>query len=178
MIIWGKMPKSQHGNLMMERIKGRETCEKEFVEAYVQEGNIEKAVDIVYGDTIRWKSTKGRELLKRKTVREMLQERMVQKNATPDRAADAISDALDAERAVPSGDSLEWVADHSIRLRAADMTLKIWDAYPKPDKEEQSQISKHLHIHLQEPAIIQKFIVENQRPPTPEEREQLLGKLA
>ena len=54
------------------------------------------------------------------------------------KALNAINDAYDAEK--------KGAPDHNVRLRSADMTLKLADAYPK--NREVSHRHAHLHMEM------------------------------
>lgn len=108
-------------------------------------------------------------MLHKPEVQKLLRQTMEAKSATPMKAAELIADAAEATKLVGK-DEVE-VPDHGVRLRAADMILKVWDAYPgKAGGWGNSGESKHLHIYMQEPLGVQKFILRNHRMPTDEER--------
>jgi hypothetical protein len=169
----GKVPGQRHTQNYMEKIHGKPEMYRRFADAYVKTGHMEDAVEIAYEGTISQKQIKAYRLMKKPEVREAMKMAFESRNATPTRAAELVADATMAEKRVGDGENAIMVPDHGVRLRAADMIMKAFGAYDdKPSGFEGG--SKHLHIYMQEPMPVQKFILQNQRVPTEEERKQLL----
>lgn len=164
----------------MEKVKGVDkngvpVVYREFAEDYAKTMNAEHAVTVAYGNTIASKEMKAAALLKRPEVRAMVLEAMEANGATPQAAAKVIGEGLAAKKLVNAGEQMLEVEDHNVRLRAADMTMKMFGAYPKEKVKDGGGGSKHLHVYLQEPAPVRRFIVQHGRMPTAEEKAQLNG---
>uniref|UniRef100_A0A6M3L7G9 Uncharacterized protein n=1 Tax=viral metagenome TaxID=1070528 RepID=A0A6M3L7G9_9ZZZZ len=170
------MPKkgSHHTKGWLEKNLGKESVWREWCHAYIEHKDLAVATQKVYGDTIVDHKRKGFRLWENPEVRAILCQILEINNATPAEAALRIAEAMNATRTVGSGDTEREVPDHPVRLRASDMVLKAYDAYPRPQSMPSSGGgSKHLHIYLQEPKAVQKFIVTHNRMPSDAEREQL-----
>jgi hypothetical protein len=163
-----------HGNNYMEKLHGKEVIHGRFVDKYIECKNVKKAVLEAYGDTLKYPVVKGANLLKRADVQAIIKERLQKLNATPERVAEVVSDAFEATKI--AGKLEQEVPDHRTRMQAANFVMKVYDAFPKAKViSGNGEGSKHLHVYLQEPAAVRKFIIENNRMPEPEERKLLLG---
>lgn len=106
--------------------------QKKFVKAYVaNDGNGTKAALAAY-DTVDDKAASviASENLEKLSVKEAIESALVKHGITMDAAVKPIADGLTAFRTVPGGDGEgSWdVADHSIRLKASGMALKLMGA--------------------------------------------------
>jgi phage terminase small subunit len=156
----------------LEKIYGKSVIWRRWCEAYIRTGSVTAATSEVYGDSITAPACKGSRLLANREVQEILQEIMEISEATPDVAAGIIGEACKATKVVGETE----VKDHQTRLRAADMILKVFDAYPHDEVNiNTTSTSKHLHVYLAEPMKVQKFIVEKGRMPTVDERREIDG---
>jgi len=170
----GKPPGSQNTANFVESVIGTEETNRRFVEAYLRTQNRGKAAEEVFGDTIKHHKVKAIKMMKRPAVQALLRQSLASANATPIRAAEIIADATNAVKYV--GKDEREVPDHGVRLKSADMIIKVFDAYPGKSKDGwESEGSKHLHLHLEEPLAVRKFILLNGRLPNEEERKELIG---
>ena len=124
------MPKVPEGKLTIKQ--------KKFVKAYVaNDGNGTKAALESY-NTVDEKTASviASENLEKPSVKEAIDAALDKHGITMDAAIAPIADGLTAFRTVPGGDGEgSWdVADHSIRLKASGMALKLLGA------EKQSEI--------------------------------------
>ncbi len=109
-----------------------------FIQIYIETGNATKAAMEAYRcKNLRVAAVLGSEnLIKPKIAREIEKYRK-EGGLSIQKAINAINDAYDAEK--------KGGPDHNVRLRSADMTLKLADAYPR-NKEESH---RHAHLHLE-----------------------------
>lgn len=124
------------------------------------------------------------ENIRKPTVRIAMELALAERNLTPNRIAYTLDQSLDANKVVIGTNTAtkETVTietpDHNIRLRGAELTAKLLDAFPR--KEGESGVRRirelHQHLHLQnEPTEVLEFQVMKGRRPTPEERKELQG---
>lgn len=173
----GRVKGQRHTQNYMEKIHGKPEMYKRFAESYVATGHAVDAVDIAYNGTISRKDVKAYNLMKKPEVRAAMKLAFEARNATPSRAAELVADATMAVKTIGQGENATEVPDHQVRLRAADMIIKAWGGYDdKPSGFDGG--SKHLHIYMQEPMPVQRFILEHHREPTPDERKQIMGEIA
>lgn len=84
--------------------------------------------------------------LKKANVQEAVQQALVKHGITLDKAIQPISDALEATRQSGFGEDATEVIDHSTRLKASGMALKLMGA----DKgEAQVPAAVHFHQHIE-----------------------------
>ena len=93
-----------------------------------------------------------------------------------------VKDALSAENTIIIGkDNAIQVPDHGTRLKAADMALKVMDAYPSAGGGtggERPNPQQHLHVHAQMSEAELRFLLLHSRYPTEAEKQALKeGKL-
>jgi len=112
-----------------------------FIQIYIETGNATKAAMTAY----RCKNENvakslGSENLTKPDIACEIDKYRKEGGLSIQKAINAINDAYDAEK---KGAGQASVPDHNVRLRSADMTLKLADAYPK-NKEVSHQ---HHHLH-------------------------------
>ena len=115
-----------------------------FIQIYIETGNATKAAMEAY----RCKNENvakslGSENLTKPDIAYEIDKYRKKGGLSIQKAINAIDDAYDAERKGASG---EGVPDHNVRLRSADMTLKLANAYPSRAQEVHH---KHAHLHLE-----------------------------
>jgi len=111
--------------------------QKAFIAEYVRNGRngVQAALKVYDTEDYNTANQIARDNLQKPTIKREIDKQMSDTGLTVKKALNAINDGYDAEK---KGDP-----DHSIRLRSADMTLKLADAYPK-NKEVSHQ---HNHLH-------------------------------
>jgi len=169
-------------------VKGRNMSHKQrrFVKEYVSNGgNATQAALQAYDcSSPSVARAVGCEVLAKPYVREEIQQVMDRVGLQTEDAVKTIKDALDADCQTivvlgQDGTILSSAAqpDHKVRLKAADMTLKLADAYPR-EKEgpKQAQLHQHLHVRVLPegtPLWVKKLALSLGRPPTEQEIEAL-----
>ncbi len=114
-----------------------------FIQIYIETGNATKAAMTAYRcKNLRVAAVLGSENLIKPDIACEIEKYRKEGGLSIQKAINAINDGYDAEK---KGDP-----DHAIRLRSADMTLKLADAYPK-----NREVSHH-HHHLHQ-TMIQEF---------------------
>ncbi len=119
-----------------------------FIQIYIETGNATKAAMTAY----RCKNENvakslGSENLTKPDIACEIDKYRKEGGLSIQKAINAINDGYAAEKKGASG---EGVPDHNVRLRSADMTLKLADAYPK------NREVSHQHQHLHQ-TMIQEF---------------------
>ena len=116
--------------------------QKAFIAEYVENGGngVQAALKVYDTDDYNTANQIARDNLQKPTIMREIEKQMTDTGLTVKKALNAINDGYDAEK---KGDP-----DHNVRLRSADMTLKLADAYPK--NKEVSHRHAHLHLKLQE----------------------------
>ncbi len=109
-----------------------------FIQIYIETGNATKAAMEAY----RCKNENvaavlGSEKLRKPNIACEIEKYRKEGGLSIQKAINAIDDAYDAER--------KGAPDHNVRLRSADMTLKLANAYPSRAQEVHH---KHAHLHL------------------------------
>ena len=109
-----------------------------FIQLYIETGNATKAAM----ETYRCKNENtakslGSENLTKPDIACEIEKYRKEGGLSIQKAINAINDAYDAEK--------KGAPDHNVRLRSADMTLKLADAYPR--NKEVSH--RHAHLHLE-----------------------------
>jgi len=170
----GKLPGSRNTKSFLEAVIGKHEVNKRFVDAFLRTQHKAEASKEVFGDSIKCHDQKAHAMMKRPEVRALLKQSLASANASPLKAAQLIADATHATKLV--GRKEKEVPDHAVRLKSADMIIKVFDGYPGSSKEGwEGEGSKHLHLHMQEPLAVQKFILLNGRLPDDQERQKLVG---
>lgn len=110
-----------------------------FVQLYIETGNATKAAMTAY----RCKNENvaavlGSENLRKPNIACEIEKYRKEGGLSIQKAINAIDDAYDAEK--------KGSPDHNVRLRSADMTLKLANAYPSRAQEVHH---KHSHLHLE-----------------------------
>jgi len=110
-----------------------------FIQIYIETGNATKAAMTAY----RCKNENvaavlGSENLRKPNIACEIEKYRKEGGLSIQKAINAINDAYDAEK--------KGGPDHNVRLRSADMTLKLADAYPK--NKEVSHRHAHLHMEM------------------------------
>ncbi len=114
-----------------------------FIQIYIETGNATKAAMTVYNcKNENVAKSLGSENLTKPDIACEIEKYRKEGGLSIQKAINAINDAYDAEKKGASG---EGVPDHNVRLRSADMTLKLADAYPR--NKEVSH--RHAHLHLE-----------------------------
>ncbi len=135
----------------MTDIKPLTIKQKKFVKAYVETGNGTKAAlktyDTTDPDTARAISSEN---LAKPSVRFAVEQALEKHGITMDAAIKPIKDGLEAEKVSITGQGdqafAEVTPDHSIRLKASGMALKLMGA----DKGEQAvPAAVHFHNHIE-----------------------------
>jgi len=108
--------------------------QKGFVKEYVSNGgNATKAAEKVYNVTSTESAQAiGSNNLQKPVVQQEIDKALKEEDVTVKRAMGAISNGLDSDK-------------ENIQLRAADMTLKLHNAYPRRSGSDHRQA--HLHLH-------------------------------
>ena len=114
-----------------------------FIQIYIETGNATKAAMHAY----RCKNENvaavlGTENLRKPKIACEIDKYRQKGGLSIQKAINAIDEAYDAEK---KGAGQASVPDHNVRLRSADMTLKLADAYPR--NKEVSH--RHAHLHLE-----------------------------
>ena len=114
--------------------------QKAFIAEYVKNGGngVQAALKVYDTENYNTANQIARDNLQKPTIMREIEKQMNNTGLTVKKALNAINDGYDAEK---KGDP-----DHAIRLRSADMTLKLADAYPK--NREVSHQHQHLHQTL------------------------------
>jgi len=111
-----------------------------FIQIYLETGNATKAAM----ETYRCKNENvaavlGSENLRKPKIACEIEKYRKEGGLSIQKAINAINDGYDAEK--------KGAPDHNVRLRSADMTLKLANAYPS---RQQEVSHRHAHLHLQE----------------------------
>jgi len=114
-----------------------------FIQIYIETGNATKAAMEAY----RCKNENvaksvGSENLTKPDIAYEIDKYRKKGGLSIQKAINAINDGYDAEK----GAGQASVPDHNVRLRSADMTLKLANAYPSRAQEVHH---KHSHLHLE-----------------------------
>ena len=114
-----------------------------FIQIYIETGNATKAAMEAY----RCKNENvakslGSENLTKPDIAYEIDKYRKKGGLSIQKAINAINDGYDAEK----GPGQASVPDHNVRLRSADMTLKLANAYPSRAQEVHH---KHSHLHLE-----------------------------
>ncbi|MDA2925527.1 terminase small subunit [Acidobacteria bacterium AH-259-L09] len=113
--------------------------QQHFIQAYAETGGNATQAALQAYDTQDYDTAKaiGCENLTKPYIRQEIDKLMEKVQLKTEDALRAIKDGLEADKSKTG-------PDHPVRLRAADLTLKLHDAYPK--KGEVSH--QHAHLHL------------------------------
>ncbi len=111
-----------------------------FIQIYIETGNATKAAMTAY----RCKNENvagvfGSENLRKPKIACEIEKYRKEGELSIQKAINAINDGYDAEK--------KGAPDHNVRLRSADMTLKLADAYPSR-AQEMNHKHAHLHAHM------------------------------
>jgi len=110
-----------------------------FIQIYIETKNATKAAMTAYRcKNLRVAAVLGSENLTKPDIACEIEKYRKEGGLSIQKAINAINDAYDAEK--------KGGPDHNVRLRSADMTLKLADAYPK--NREVSHQHQHLHIKM------------------------------
>ncbi len=110
-----------------------------FIQIYIETGNATKAAMTAYRcKTENVAGVLGSENLSKPKIACEIEKYRKEGGLSIQKAINAINDAYDAEK--------KGAPDHNVRLRSADMTLKLADAYPK--NKEVSHRHAHLHMEM------------------------------
>jgi len=114
--------------------------QKAFIAEYVANGRngVQAALKVYDTEDYNTANQIARDNLQKPTIMREIEKHMTDTGLTVKKALNAINDGYDAEK---KGDP-----DHAIRLRSADMTLKLADAYPN---RQQEVSHRHAHLHLE-----------------------------
>ncbi len=111
-----------------------------FIQIYIETGNATKAAMTAYRcKNLRVAAVLGSENLIKPDIACEIEKYRKKGGLSIQKAINAINDAYDAEK----GPGQASVPDHNVRLRSADMTLKLANAYPS-----RAQEVHHRHSHL------------------------------
>jgi len=114
-----------------------------FIQIYIETGNATKAAMTVYNcKNENTAKSLGSENLTKPDIACEIDKYRKEGGLSIQKAINAINDGYDAEKKGASG---EGVPDHNVRLRSADMTLKLANAYPSRAQEVNH---RHAHLHL------------------------------
>jgi len=109
-----------------------------FIQLYIETGNATKAAMTAYRcKNENTAKSLGSENLTKPDITCEIEKYRKEGGLSIQKAINAINDGYDAEK--------KGVPDHNVRLRSADMTLKLADAYPR--NKEVSH--RHAHLHLE-----------------------------
>jgi len=109
-----------------------------FIQIYIETKNATKAAMEAYRcKNLRVAAVLGSENLTKPDIACEIDKYRKEGGLSIQKAINAINDAYDAEK--------KGAPDHNVRLRSADMTLKLADAYPK-NKE---VTHRHAHLHME-----------------------------
>ena len=113
--------------------------QKAFIAEYVENGGngVQAALKVYDTEDYNTANQIARDNLQKPTIMREIEKQMNDTGLTVKKALNAINDGYAAEK---KGDP-----DHNVRLRSADMTLKLADAYPSRAQEVNH---KHAHLHL------------------------------
>jgi hypothetical protein len=148
--------------------------QQQFVQEYVETGIGVKAAFKAY-DTESDNTARSiaSENLTKPNIREAIDKALARRNLGPDRWAEVLDDAMQAESELVTGPGQTIKRpDHSVRLKAVDLAAKLSDAYPHHN-EGREHIHKHLHVEVHEPPEVMRFKIIHGRAPTPREMEGL-----
>ncbi len=113
-----------------------------FIQIYIETGNATKAAMEAYRcKNLRVAAVLGSENLIKPNIACELDKYRKEGGLSIKKASNAINDGYDAEK----GAGQASVPDHNVRLRSADMTLKLANAYPSRAQEVHH---RHAHLHL------------------------------
>jgi len=113
--------------------------QKAFIAEYVENGGngVQAALKVYDTEDYNTANQIARDNLQKPTIMREIEKQMTDTGLTVKKALNAINDGYDAEK--------KGSPDHNVRLRSADMTLKLADAYPSRNKEVSH---RHAHLHL------------------------------
>lgn len=120
-----------------------------FVKAYVaNDGNGQEAAKAAYNVANNNSARQiASETLTKPNVKEAIDSALAKHNITIDAAIKPIKDGLEATRQIGFGDDALETVDHTTRLKASGMALKLMGA----DKgEAQTPASVHFHQHIED----------------------------
>ncbi len=110
-----------------------------FIQIYIETKNATKAAMTAYRcKNLRVAAALGSENLTKPDIACEVDKYRKEGGLSIQKAINAINDAYDAEK--------KGAPDHNVRLRSADMTLKLANAYPSRAQEVHH---KHAHLHLE-----------------------------
>ena len=114
--------------------------QKAFIAEYVENGGngVQAALKVYDTDDYNTANQIARDNLQKPTIMREIEKQMTDTGLTVKKAINAINDGYDAEK--------KGAPDHNVRLRSADMTLKLADAYPR--NKEVSHRHAHLHVEM------------------------------
>ena len=129
-----------------------------FIREYIaRNGNGTQAALAVYDtDTPAVANRIASENVQKRSIHEEIR-RLVSQKLTPDRIINVLDQALDAE-------NKDLTPDWNPRLRAADMSLKLMDAYPRERGPASQHEHRHLHLESLTPAMLER-LAETGEPP-------------
>jgi len=126
-----------------------------FVQLYIETGNATKAAMTAYRcKNENTAKSLGSENLTKPDIACEIEKYRKEGGLSIQKAINAINDGYDAEK---KGAGQAPVPDHNVRLRSADMTLKLADAYPR--NKEVSHRHAHLHLEMVK-ELAEKFTFE------------------
>ena len=146
-----------------------------FVDAYVETGIGVKAAFKAY-DTESDNTARSiaSENLTKPNIREAIDKALARKNLGPERWAEVLDDAMQAESELVTGPGQTIKRpDHGTRLKAVDMAAKLADAYPHHN-EGREHLHRHLHLEIKEPAEVIRFKILHGRAPTERELKEMM----
>lgn len=153
-----------------------DACYREFVTHLIEtEGNASEALLRTFPGWYKNKQVawaQGCEFAKKPEVNAILRETLGMVQANPTKAASIISEACSATKLVGSGSDRVEIPDHAARLRAAELIIKLYDGYPKPDQAQKGKVIDM--IPADEPEEVLRFMVLYGRKPTDTERQKLI----
>ncbi len=111
--------------------------QKAFIAEYVANGGngVQAALRVYDTEDYNTANQIARDNLQKPTIMREIEKQMSDTGLTVKKAINAINDGYDAEK--------KGSPDHNVRLRSADMTLKLANAYPSRQQE-----VHHRHSHL------------------------------
>jgi len=131
----------------MKKSKYRKPTPKQqrFIAEYISNGQngVQAALKVYGTEDYNTANQIAIDNLQKPTIMREIEKQMNDTGLTVKKALNAINDAYDAEK---KGAGQASVPDHNVRLRSADMTLKLADAYPK--NKEVSHRHAHLHMEM------------------------------
>ena len=148
--------------------------QQHFIKAYVETGNATQAALEAYNTNYSTARSIGYENLTKPHIRQEIEKAMGKVQLTTQDAIRTIKEALEAS----NNKGPDWTA----RLKAADMTLRLGDAYPKDRPQEAPQETQQDQNHnlvtriieTETPEVI-RWTIEHRRLPNLKERQKLLG---